>query len=170
MPRRRSTSSSTGRPWVSQPRLARDAVPAHRLVAREEVFEDARKMDARRGARWPWADLRRTRTPGRRRALEALLEDAMLFPEREDARVERREVDARGHLAEPGSLVAHVTRFRRAAGPRAGRPAGRNVGRPSLPDTAGLAAPPATHAPSSRWYARRRAASSTTSPASRARS
>ena len=60
-------------------------------------------------------------------AFEALLEDAVLFPEREDARVESGKVDARGHLAEPGSLVAHVTRFRRAAGPKAGRPEGRRA-------------------------------------------
>ena len=98
-------------------RLARHAVAAHRLVAREEVLEDARDDVVRTGA-----------PVGRGRALvehvhrrvvapfEALLEDAVLFPEREDAGVERREVDARGHLAEPGSLVAHVTRFRRAAG------------------------------------------------------
>ena len=36
-------------------------------------------------------------------ALEALLEDAVLFPEVAHAGVERREVDARGHL-EPGLL------------------------------------------------------------------
>ena len=92
--------------------LARHAVAAHRLVAREEVLEDARDDVVRAGA-----------AVGRGRALvehvhggvvapfEALLEDAVLFPEREDAGVERREVDARRHLAEPGLLVAHVTRF-----------------------------------------------------------
>ncbi len=116
MPRRRSTSSSTGRPWVSQPRLARHAVAAHRLVAREEVLEDARDDVVRAGA-----------AVGRRRALvedeqrrvfatlEALLEDALLLPEGEDARVERGQVDARRDVAEPGMSVAHVTRFRRRA-------------------------------------------------------
>jgi hypothetical protein len=118
--------------------LARHAVAAHRLVARKEVLEDARDDVVRAG-----------QPVGRGRTLvehvhrgvvaphEALLEDAVLFPEREDARIERREVDARGHLAEPGSLVAHVTRFRRAAGRKADGPAGRKARRPILPDTAG---------------------------------
>src|SRR5450756_1490746 len=69
---------------------------------------------------------------------EALLEDAVLFPEREDAGVERGEVDARRHLAEPGLLVAHVTRFRRAAGRKAdstrhGRPRRSFVGSSASP-------------------------------------
>ena len=92
--------------------LARHAVAAHRLVAREEVLEDARDDVVRAGL-----------AVGRRRtlvedvegrvltALEALLEDAVVLPELEDARVERREVDARRDVLEPGLTVAHVTRF-----------------------------------------------------------
>ena len=93
-------------------RLARHAVPAHRLVAREEVLEDARD------------DVMRARAAvGRRRsfvehvewrvvtALEALLEDAVLLPELEGPGVERREVDARRDVLEPGLTVAHETRF-----------------------------------------------------------
>ena len=48
-----STSSSTGRPWQSQPRLARHAVARHRPVARVDVLEDAREDVV--GAGWPLA-------------------------------------------------------------------------------------------------------------------
>ena len=44
-------------------------------------------------------------------ALEALLEDAVLLPELEDAGVERREVDARRDVLEPGLIVAEGCPF-----------------------------------------------------------
>ena len=127
--------------------LARHAVAAHRLVAREEVLEDARddvvRARAAVGRRRPFVEDVEGRVVA---ALEALLEDAVVFPERQDARVERREVDARRDVLEPGLTVAHVTRFLLlrtgltilpdAAGPpRHGRPASP---RPAHPITAAL--------------------------------
>ena len=112
--------------------LARHAVAAHRLVAREEVLEDARDDVVRAGL-----------AVGRRRplvedvegrvlaALEALLEDAVVLPELEDARVQRREVDARRDVLEPGLTVAHFTRFLLVW-----------AGRPILPDARRAARPP----------------------------
>ncbi len=92
--------------------LARHAVAAHRLVARKEVLEDARDDVVRAG---PPVGRRRSLVEDELRrvlaALETLLEDAVLLPEGEDARVERREVDARRDVLEPGLTVAHVTRF-----------------------------------------------------------
>jgi hypothetical protein len=95
--------------------LARHAVAAHRLVAREEVLEDARDDVVRAGAavgggRAFVEDVDRGVVP----ALEALLEDPLVLPEGEDSGVQRGEVDARRDLAEPGLPVAHVIHFRRA--------------------------------------------------------
>ena len=92
--------------------LARHAVAAHGLVAREEVLEDARDDVVRArpavGRRRPLVE---HEDRGVLAALEALVEDVVGLPEREDARVQRREVDARRDVLEPGLTVAHVTRF-----------------------------------------------------------
>ena len=86
--------------------LARHAVAAHRLVAREEVLEDARDDVVRaRPAVGRGRPLVEHEDGGVLAALEALLEDAVLLPELEDARVERREVDARRDVLEPGLTV-----------------------------------------------------------------
>ena len=92
--------------------LARHAVAAHRLVAREEVLEDARDDVMRAGPavgrRRPLVEHVQGRVVA---ALEALVEDVVSLPELEDAGVERREVDARRDVLEPGLAVAHVARF-----------------------------------------------------------
>ena len=87
--------------------LARHAVAAHRLVAREEVLEDARDDVVRaRPAVGRGRPLVEDEDGGVVTALEALLEDAVFLPELEDAGVERREVDARRDVLEPGLTVA----------------------------------------------------------------
>ena len=90
-------------------RLARDLEATHRLVAREDVLEDAREHVVR--ARAPVGRRRAFVEDEERRVLaqgEALLEDAALPPEGEDARVEFGELDARGDVAEARSpVVAH---------------------------------------------------------------
>ena len=93
-------------------RLAGDAVAAHGLVAREEVLEDARDDVVRArpavGGGRPLVEDEDRRVLA---ALEALVEDVVGLPELEDARVQRREVDARRDVLEPGLTVSHGTRF-----------------------------------------------------------
>ncbi len=93
-------------------RLAGDAVAAHGLVAREEVLEDARDDVVRaRPAVGGGRPLVEHEDRGVLAALEALVEDVVGLPELEDARVQRREVDARRDVLEPGLTVCHETRF-----------------------------------------------------------
>ena len=75
-----STSSSTGRPWQSQPPLRRHQVAGHRLEARVDVLERARLdvVDAR-ACRSRWAGPRRRPTRARPLAqLERAREDVGL--------------------------------------------------------------------------------------------
>ena len=87
--------------------LALHVVALHRLVAREEVLEDARDdvVDAGlavgRGRALVEDEERRVVA-----ALEALLEDVVSLPELEYAGVERREVDVRQDVLKPGVAVA----------------------------------------------------------------
>ena len=113
--------------------LAGDAVAAHRLVAREDVLEDAREdvMGAGLAVRRRRAFVEDPERRIRSRRRQALVEDVVVAPEGEDPRVHRREVGARRDLAEPGLPVAHVTNLllvrdrgtagRRSPGPAAGR-------------------------------------------------
>src|SRR5690606_18689579 len=81
--------------------LPRDVVAAHRLVAGEEVLDDAREdvpvvRQAVRGRRALVEDEGRPVL----RALEGLLEDPRLLPEREDLGLVAREVELGSDLVE----------------------------------------------------------------------
>ena len=124
--------------------LPRRAVAAHRLVAGDQVLEDAREdvVDAGRAVRRRRALVEREEAVGRA-FLDAAFEDALLAPELEDLLFEIGEGDARGRRFE---LCAYAASTVIACPPRAGAPrlVTRASKRPPLAGRAWLpAVPPA---------------------------
>ena len=103
-----SISSSTGSPWVSQPRFARHAVALHRLVARDQVLEGACEdvVDAgprvRRRRAFVEDEQAIVREARLRLAFDRPLEDGVVLPEAEDILLQPRKahpgIDGLEHL------------------------------------------------------------------------
>ncbi len=134
-----STSTSTGSPCVSQPGFAPDVVPAHRLVAGEDVLDDAREDVAvvRQPVRGRRPLVEDERWPSLR-LLERLLENPMLAPKLEH----RFLLAGKVHLARYTLKHAHGTRFlssKKEFRRQAAKPPEERIGWPPSLSLSGLA-------------------------------
>ena len=128
-----STSSSTGRPWQSQPPFRGDVVPGHRLEPRVDVLERARLhvVDARLPVRRGRALVEDPGGARPRAGRSSARTRRPVLPERQDAALELREAHLGVHRLEPRHLVPSSTRPDMENAPSHPMP-GRGVG-PAVP-------------------------------------